>query len=340
MIGNAARLGWIRVVWIGLSTTAGISSQPGPFESPHIQAWKLAQDLIQESGSRKGIPKFVAWETAREIFPCSGHSSAAVRVVSTHNLLDESFHYSPKAAARMCEPLAPNTGAVPLDAAQVLWEKSESKPSTTTLRFPEGAHLAAAFWNAVRRPADPRNGKIVEMAIRSGNEVRTRRIRITLPKSLGKESAACDPPGSQGDPAAADVTDVSVEEFFWVRLNPGERYNGASCGDFAVLMAFHLVHKVHGRWLWTTFWWDPDSKQFGADRPKGFEGAGAVPRAWRNYAMDASFESTATIFNPWRIEERKDNCARCHAEVTVYKNPTSDATIDFDSVTAARNHFQ
>jgi hypothetical protein len=131
-----------------------------------------------------------------------------------------------------------------------------------------------------------------------------------------------------------------LEEFFWIQLNPGERYNGASCGDFAVLMAFHLVHKVQGRWLWTTFWWDPESKEFGGNRPNDFDGAGTVPRAWRNYAMDASFETTATIFNPWRVEEHRDNCARCHAEVTVYKSATSDAQISFDSVTAARTHFQ
>jgi hypothetical protein len=318
-------LGWIAAILIELSSVAVICSQPAPFNSPRIEAWKLAQDSIRQSESRKGIPKFVAWDTAREIFPCGGHSPAAMRVVSRHNLLDESFHYSPEAAARMCEPLALTTGAV---------------PSTATLRFPDGAHLAAAFWNAVRRPVDPRNGKIVQMAIRSGDEVRTRRIRITLPKSFGNESAACDPPTGRGEPAAADAADVSVEEFFWIRLNPGERYNGASCGDFAVLMAFHLVHKVHGRWLWSTFWWDPDSKEFGADRPQAFDGAGPAPRAWRNYAMDASFESTATIFNPWRIEERKDNCARCHAEVTLYKSPTSNTQIDFDSVTAARNHFQ
>jgi hypothetical protein len=333
-------LGWIVAVLIQVSSVAVIYSQSAPFNSSRIEGWKLGQDLIKESATRKGIPKFVAWETAREIFPCSGHSSAAVRVVSKNNLLDESFHYSPEAAARMCEPLAPNTGAVPLDAAQALWEKSERKPSTTTLRFPDGAHLAAAFWNAVRRPADPQNGKIVQMAIRSGNEVRMRRIRITLPKSLGKESAGCDPPAGKGDPATADATDVSQAEFFWVRLNRGERYNGGSCGDFAVLMAFHLVHKVQGRWLWTTFWWDPESQEFGGDRPKDFDGAGAAPRAWRNYVMDASFESTATIFNPWRIEERQDNCARCHAEITLYKSPTSDTQIDFDSVTAARNHFQ
>ena len=335
-----SRSGPIGVILAGLGSIAAIVAQSTPAEPSRREAWKLAQDLIKESKTRKGIPKFVAWETAREIFPCSGHSPTAVRGVSTRNLLDESFHYSPEVAVRMCAPLSPVTGSVPLDGALAAWEKAKPKPATISLQFPDGAHLAAAFWNAVRRPADPQNGKIVPMAIRSGNEVRTRRIRITVPARLRTESAACDPPTSKGDPAAADATDVSVEEFFWVRLNPGERYNGASCGDFAVLMAFHLVHKVQGRWLWTTFWWDPESKEFGGDRPRNFDGAGAAPRAWRNYAMDASFESTATIFNPWRVEEHKDNCARCHGEVTVHKSATSDAQVSFDSVTAANSHFQ
>ena len=233
--------------------------------------------------------------------------------------------------------MSAGTGSAPLDRALPAWV---AKPAAITLRFPDGAHLAAAFWNAVRRPANPQNGKIVQMAIRSGNDVRTRKIRIIIPKNFKIDSASCPASTDQGQPGAADVADTSLEEFFWVRLNPGERYNGASCGDFAVLMAFHLVHKLQGRWLWTTFWWDPESKEFGGDRPRNFDGTGAVPRAWRNYAMDASFESSATIFNPWRIEEHKDNCARCHAEVTVYKSATSYAQISFDSVTAARNHFQ
>jgi hypothetical protein len=337
-LGSASALA--AAILIELSSAAVICSQSNRVESPRIQAWRLARDLIKESGIRPGVPKFIAWPTAREIFPCRDRSRDAARGVSTGNLLDESFHYSPEVAARMCEPVTPGAGAPPLDAARTVWEESEPKPSTTALRFPDGAHLAAAFWNAVRRPLDPRNGKIVQMAIRSGNEVRTRKIRITLPNQTEPESKTCGPPTGQGDAAATDAADVSLDEFFWVRLNSGEHYNGAACGDFAVLMAFHLVHKVQGRWLWTTFWWDPESKEFGADRPKDFDGAGAAPRAWRNYAMDASFESTATIFNPWRIEERKDNCARCHAEVTVYKSPASAAQITFDSVTAARNHFQ
>jgi len=332
--------GWIAVCFLGVGSVTVIFSQSPRSESPRIEAWKLARDVIQESATRKGIPKFVAWSTAREIFPCSGHARAGVPGVSTHNLLDESFHYSPEVAARMCQPLTPGAGSPPLDSARVMWEESEHQPSTIALTFPDGAHLAGAFWNPVRRSADSRNGKIVQMAIRLGDEVRTRRIRIILPERLRTDSAVCEPPTSKGDPAAADAPDVPLDEFFWVRLKPGERYNGASCGDFAVLMAFHLVHKVQGRWLWTTFWWDPESKEFGGDRPRDFQGTGEVPRTWRNYAMDASFDSTSKIFNPWRIEERKDNCARCHAEVTVYKSATSGAQISFDSVTAARNHFQ
>jgi hypothetical protein len=332
----------IAAVLIGLGSTAAILSQSSPSESPRLHAWRLARDLIQESETREGIPKFVAWATAREIFPC-GDPSRAVRGASSRNVLDESFHYSPEVAIRMCAPLSSGMGAVPLDAALAAWEKSEPKPSIT-LRFPDSAHLAAAFWNAVRRPANPHNGKLVQMDIRSGNEVQTRRIRIIVPKNVAQsrrtEATSCPPPTDPGAPGVADAADVSLEEFFWVRLKPGERYNGASCGDFAVLMAFHLVHKVQGRWLWTTFWWDPESKEFGADRPRDFNGAGPIPRAWRNYAMDASFESTATIFNPWRVEEHKDNCARCHAEVTLRKSATSDAQINFDSVTAASSHFQ
>ena len=132
----------------------------------------------------------------------------------------------------------------------------------------------------------------------------------------------------------------SLENFFWVRLRPGERYNGASCGDFAVLVAFHLVHKDQGNWLWTTFWWDPESQEFGAGRPRDFKGAGDNPRVWANYAMDASYDSTATIFNPWRIEERGTNCALCHAKVTFYPDENATDRISFDSVTTARAHFK
>jgi hypothetical protein len=227
-----------------------------------------------------------------------------------------------------------------MDRALGFWERSNPKPSTIDPPFPSGAQLSAAFWNPVRLPADPAQGKIVELPVRSGDQRITRRIRITIPEHARAGAAPCGPAKGQGAPATAGAQDVSLDDFFWVQLGRGERYNGASCGDFAVLMAFHLVHKDHGRWLWTTFWWDPESREFGAGRSRDFQGAGDRPRAWANYAMDASADATGTIFNPWRIEEQGMNCAQCHAEVTVHPEHKAAVGISFDSVTAARAHFK
>jgi hypothetical protein len=227
-----------------------------------------------------------------------------------------------------------------MDRALSFWERSNPKASAMDPPFPSGAQLGAAFWNPVRLPMDPDRGKVVELPVRSGNQTVTRRIRITIPEHARAGAAQCGPPKGQGEPARAGVKDVSMDDFFWVQLNRGEHYNGASCGDFAVLVAFHLVHKNQGRWLWTTFWWDPESQEFGTGRPRDFRGAGDRPGAWANYAMDASYDSTDVIFNPWRVEERGTNCARCHAEVTVRPDAAGSARISFDSVTAAQAHFK
>ncbi len=329
-------LGAIVVSLIGLGAAARMFSGTPRQEDPRPASWKLAKDVIRASGPRRGIPDFVNWLTAREIYPCG---RTPLKLTAARDLLDESFHYNSKAASRLCGPLTPAPGAPGMDRALGFWQRSNPKPSTMDPPFPSGAKLGAAFWNPVRLPADPSQGKIVELPVRSGDQTVIRRIRITIPDQLRARSVPCGPPSGQGQPAAAGVKDVSIEDFFWVRLNPGERYNGASCGDFAVLVAFHLVHKEHGRWLWTTFWWDPESEEFGAGRPHDFKGAGDQPRAWANYAMDASFDSTGTIFNPWRVEERGSNCARCHAQVTTYPDETANESITFDDVTAARAHF-
>ena len=322
---------------IGLGFTVRTFSGPPRLEDVRQLSWKLAQDAIRPSASRPDLPEFVNWPTAREIYPCErGPATQA----AGQNLLDESFHYNLQTAARMCGPLTREAGAPPMDRALGFWNRSNPKPRAMDPPFPSGAQLSAAFWNPVRRPADSRLGKIVQLPVRSGNRTATRGIRITIPEQMRSGSALCEPPAGEGQAPSADVKDVSIENFFWVRLGRGERYNGASCGDFAVLVAFHLVHKDHGKWLWTTFWWDPESQEFGAHRPRDFKGAGANPRAWANYAMDASFDATATIFNPWRIEERPANCARCHQEVTVHPDATARESVSFDSVTAARVHFK
>jgi hypothetical protein len=330
-------LGGMLASLIALAFAARSYSQTPRPEKVRQTSWKLAQDAIRPSDSRPQIPKFVNWPTAREVYPCEG---TPAKHVAPQNLLDESFHYNLTTAGRLCGPLTGAAGAPPMDRALSFWNGSSAKPPAMDPPFPSGAQLSAAFWNPVRLPADSSQGKIVELPVRSGNQTVTRRIRIMIPERMRADSTLCGPPVGQGQPASPAAKDVSIEDFFWVRLNRGERYNGATCGDFAVLVAFHLVHKYQGKWLWTTFWWDPESQDFGANRPRDFKGAGENPKAWANYAMDASFDSTGTIFNPWRIEERPANCAQCHREVTVHPDVAAKEGISFDSVTAARAHFK
>ncbi len=332
-------LGGVVAVVTGLGAGLHALSQT-PAETPRQAAWRLAQNVIRDGGPRPGIPDFVNWLTAREIYPCDGGSSQPGKPAALRNLFDESFHYNPQAAARLCGPLTQAPGAPQMDRALGFWERSNPKPSVIDPPFPSGARLSAAFWNAVRLPVDPDQGKIVELPVRSGDQTLTRRIRITIPEHARASAAACGPTRGRGAPATAGVQDVSLDDFFWVQLQRGEHYSGSSCGDFAVLVAFHLVHKEQGRWLWTTFWWDPESQEFGTGRPGGFKGAGERPRVWANYAMDASFDSTGVIFNPWRVEERGTNCARCHAEVTLHPDATGSEAISFDSVTTAQAHFK
>ncbi|MCU1338444.1 MAG: hypothetical protein JWO19_4025 [Bryobacterales bacterium] len=322
-----------------LVTAASVSMGTAATESPRQTAWKLAEAVIKESSPNRGIPGFLNWAIPREIFPCRIQPNGKSDPAAPRDLFDESFHYNPEAAARLCGPLTRGPGAPPLDRALNYWAGSHPRASMIEPPFPDGAHLAAAFWSTVRRPTDPHMGKFVELPVRSGAQTLSRRIRITIPPQMSSPSSSCGPPNGQGEPAMAGVTDVSINDFFWIKLKPGERYSGASCGDFAVLVAFHLVHKVQGRWLWTTFWWDSEPNEFAAGRPGNFIGAGENPQAWRKYVMDATYEPTGAVFNPWRIEERGDNCARCHKEVTSYKDDTTGEQIFFDSVTAARTHF-
>src|SRR5512143_3835948 len=116
--------GWIAVLGIGLSGVAVTWPQSPRSEPARREAWKLAQESIQDGGIRKGVPAFITWASTREIFPCGDRSPAVLRRVSARDLLDESFHYNPQAAARLCEPLSPK-GAVPLDVAQAEWAKAE-----------------------------------------------------------------------------------------------------------------------------------------------------------------------------------------------------------------------
>jgi hypothetical protein len=97
-------------------------------------------------------------------------------------------------------------------------------------------------------------------------------------------------------------------------------------GDYAGLIATHLITKEIDDWVWATFWWhdQPDQGPFAANRPAYLVGV------WRNYLMNASYDlqgplesdgSPHVTFNPWLEAPFPDgghgggvvsNCMNCH----------------------------
>src|SRR5262249_10913787 len=103
-------------------------------------------------------------------------------------------------------------------------------------------------------------------------------------------------------------------------------------GDYVVFAGGHLTTKEIDDWVWATFWWHdrPNNGPFASDRPDSVKGV------WRNYLMNASFDSITpresdngphVTFNPW-IEARfqdgvegfgsglVSNCMNCHNRAT------------------------
>jgi hypothetical protein len=97
-------------------------------------------------------------------------------------------------------------------------------------------------------------------------------------------------------------------------------------GDYIVLVSANFMTREISSWIWATFWWhdQPEAGPFSADRPA------TLQREWRNYLMQAAFDSEAptardggplVCFNPW-LEGRfpdgghgsgmSSNCMACH----------------------------
>lgn len=123
---------------------------------------------------------------------------------------------------------------------------------------------------------------------------------------------------------------VSVKRFYHFKVSDAQLAAiqavvgpaNVSAGDFAVLTAMHYTTKEIPDWVWSTFWWhdEPDSGQFGSDRPT------IVPGVWRNYRMDTAFHmetprefdgSPDAVFNPY-LENFSggmgSNCMTCHRQ--------------------------
>jgi hypothetical protein len=137
---------------------------------------------------------------------------------------------------------------------------------------------------------------------------------------------------------------VDLDSFHWVTLDQnavaGINSDGLlksvaqasfgrtlAIGDYAVLVATHLITKETDDWVWATFWWHdkPFDGSFALDRVASIGGV------WRNYLMSASYDlnlpgekdgSAHATFNPWLEAGFPDgghggggvvsNCMNCH----------------------------
>ena len=287
-------------------------------DDARAQAWAAAEHAI---------PQFLTWAQPTAIYPCGSAKASAGSIDFSESLL-----FNPIAARRMCGNL---TGP---DSTRLAMGATGWKQEPEIRPFETGSILAAALWYPLSRTKDPALGSPMDIRVRKSSptdDVFTRKLRITIPKNLREDIPGCPVGDDPGLPAQPNLEDISIEQFHWMRLKPGESYQTATCGDFAILIGFHLVHKIEGKgWLWSTFWWDDSHAT-----PFGIAPA-SLQLPWSNYAMDAAYsEPEKVIYNPWRDAEVTDrNCAACHKKLaTLGEEPKP--TLSFDMVITARAHF-
>ncbi len=307
-------IGWA-VAILAVALSPKLFSQ-SPKDDPRAEAW----DRVQRT-----FPEFLTWAGPADIYPCGeAHAAPAMDFTAT-------LHFNPIAAQRLCGTLAAPGSTNMFRGAKGWKQEPEIRP------FDKDSVLAGAFWYPLPRTKDPSLGSPMEIKVRvkgTTDVVQTRKLRILVSEKIRAGSAACPATDVSGIPAQPGVEDVRLDQFYWVRLKAGEFYQTSGCGDFAILVSFHLVHKVEGKgWLWSTFWWDDSHAAPFGPAPAGF--------AWPDYAMDAAYsEPDRVIYNPWRDAEiGNQNCATCHRTLATYGS-APNPTLSFDMVITALAHFQ
>jgi hypothetical protein len=96
-------------------------------------------------------------------------------------------------------------------------------------------------------------------------------------------------------------------------IQQADTSSSSSCGDIAYVRGFHLIEKKAGKWLWSTYWWNPDDPDATSYSLKN----DVTDEPWKNYAMQAQLQSTGpyeTMYNPWKPDELPgSNCQVCHS---------------------------
>jgi hypothetical protein len=308
-------------------------------------AFALVQSVIgspQGPGGR--LPEFLTWSTRAEMKNCPtnrDHSSqlTTARVdtrPSAHVMRTNSatpgnfdgfgFYYDAAAEKRLCSPVLLSDLSTPVvfEPKVSSWFKmqlqTQSNPPSAISPFDAGTRAAAVFWNVIPRPARP--GAVSVTLNGRKDDAKTQPmipININIPQAALDHPPKCKDPLSQVEPSAVPASQPMRElnDFYWIQLEQADQKNQGNCGDFLYLTGFHLIQKqADGRWLWSTFWWDPNDTLFPTGSLGKLTGAGPNPVAWQNYAMDAAYGTDKNIFNPWR-ESNNSNCEFCHRHAVI-----------------------
>jgi hypothetical protein len=106
--------------------------------------------------------------------------------------------------------------------------------------------------------------------------------------------------------------------------------NGVSVapGDYIVLVGIHIIEKVNGQWVWSTFWWTNNPGFYSKNG-----GGRNVGGRWTHYVMKSTINDAKTpLSNPYiegpDAHTMKLNCITCH-KYAVY--PLSQQEVDISN---------
>jgi hypothetical protein len=304
----------------GMVAWSQVKSLPGK-DPARADAIALARDVIRVPQGPSGrLSQFLTWSTRADMNPCPAQRDRSFQLSTLRaatapglhngasgNFGSLGFYYNLAAEQRLCQPATREAGAPVIMTGKVTewWQMRGKTPDRIDPVFPAGSRAAVAMWSTIAWGAPTAS---IAISVRTGAQTSaTRNVTIDIPDQVLKTPPVCGAPLSAPAHAAAPPGARTLNDFFWVQLQKGDVFDQGNCGDFLLLVGLHVIEKKPDRWLWSTFWWDPDSTGFST------KDVGGLPGPWRNYAMDAAYGMEKIIFSPWkRNETTNSNCEFCH----------------------------
>lgn len=192
------------------------------------------------------------------------------------------------------------------------------KPGVDPISFPEDSVIVIPGWEVLSAassrivqmniydPTKPASSTIPERAIDTKNPTCTNELKKTDPIPIGCFYSVH--PGADYDFYRLESSSVGPEDIF-------------------VLVAFHIIKKQHGKWTWSTFWWQAENQDPKFVRYPCASATGANCQdgtgQWGHYAMDivelppGNDTPILPVFNPYLDVKFQNgsqtNCVVCHS---------------------------